>query len=126
MHFFGHLPWISPCIAVVWITTCKIYFHFGFHLMGWQSAGAPIRIPGIPAALSSWLILYSLQDYMKMFLELVQKSSKLPAEGANEVADGAGCFVGVWWVAVHLEQTIRKLLMREMEQFKERLPPLRR
>ena len=72
---------------------------------------APIRIPGIPAALSSWLILYSLHNYIlvrRWFLEIVQKmvvAENVPAEGANEVADGACCFIRVWWVAVHLELT---------------------
>ena len=89
---------------------------------------APIRIPGIPAALSSWLILYSLHNYILVqtwFLGIVQKmqvaSEDIPAEGANEVADGACCFIRVWWIAVHLEQT-----NNWMEKFKEERPPLRR
>ena len=49
----------------------------------------------------------------------------VPAEGANEVADGACCLVRVWWVAVHLEQTKERIgglvrENRELEDWKRR------
>ena len=84
-----NLPWVSPCIAVVRIATWKMDFvESSFHLLCTLSGTSynvcyvlctiyftlytishvlctvcvtsPIRIPGIPASLSSWLILYSL------------------------------------------------------------------
>lgn len=57
--FIQHLPWIPSCIAVIRIAAYeRILFYVTF---GEKEPQPPIRIPGIPAALSSWLILYSLK-----------------------------------------------------------------
>ena len=99
--FIQHLPWVPSCIAVIRIAAYKRIFTFGE-----QEPEPPIRIPGIPAALSSWLILYSLKiissydiQVERWFLKVVVNQ---PAECAHKVADGACCLVRVWRVSVHL------------------------